>query len=263
MNTKKFKNVLRESLTEGVGVLFKEEEEEADEQEDDEQEGLAGITGSTNDQRIQKLSDSLEKVKPAVDSMRQKGFSPEDFARASALYFVGMNYKKEEQYRASVANDNVFNQTLKTTLERELGKKQNNIICLYSDLLNWIEKAKLFSNPEVIAKNIRIGANNQQMESLGGRVEAILGKGMKLSSYNTKLLKKLLKKVEGFDMKNCPSGSTDAPPPTSKEPKDDDEKEQETEVETDNGPVPIFKNIKGKGEPKKVVEAFNLFYKTG
>jgi len=51
MNTKKFKNVLRESLTEGVGVLFKEEEEEADEQEDDEQEGLAGIAGSTNDQR--------------------------------------------------------------------------------------------------------------------------------------------------------------------------------------------------------------------
>lgn len=256
MNTKKFKNVLRESLTEGVGVLFKEEEEEGDEQEGDEQEGdeqegLAGIAGSTNDQRIQKLSDSLEKVKPAVDSMRQKGFSPEDFARAAALYFVGMNYKKEEQYRASVANDNVFNQTLKTTLERELGKKQNNIICLYSDLLNWIEKAKLFSNPEVIAKNIRIGANNQQMESLGGRVEAILRKGMKLSSYNIKLLKKLLKKVEGFDMKSCPSGSTDAPPPTSKEPKDDDEKEQEkeqeTEVETDNGPVPIFKNIKGKG----------------
>ncbi len=258
MNNKHFKRLLKESITSGASSLFEEEEVEVPDSITSDEEDLSQETEQEKENNDEPVSQAekelLEALKKNTEFAKKiqtsQNFNIEAFARIFAHYNVLLNWDDKEKWNLSVANNNVFNKNIMTVLDRHI-KKNINIICTFSEVVNWISEYAASKNPKTWIKSLRTTQGDQVIiKKLADTLKSIEAKKYDLNGTNIKWLTALISRAgKDFQMKECPPSGT-ATTKDNKDDKEGGEKDEATEefqkLDLKVGDVVVVKNRNGK-----------------
>ena len=158
-----------------------------------------------------------------------------------------------------MANNNIFNKNIMTVLDRHL-KKNINIICTVSEVVNWISEYGASKNPKTWIKSLRTTQGDQVIiKKLADTLKSIEAKKYDLNSEQiSNWLTALISRAgKDFQMKECPPAGT----VTTKDDKKGGEKDETTEefqkLDLKVGDVVVVKNRNGKEIVTTVAEIPN------
>lgn len=248
MDNKHFKKLLKESLQTGALGLFEEEEEEqespdsttSDQEEADSDENSTAGKSAAEKNLIKQLKNAAEFAKKLKQS---QNFSVESFALVFAYYFLALHHDEKEDWEASIASNNVFNQNLAGVLQHH-AKNNINIICTLASVLEWILEFPPFKDPEVWVPSLRVNKDQVLIKKLNSTAKEIEEKKYKLNSKNKKTLENLVARIgKDFKMSECPKN----PSGNQKDDKEKDEAVEEFQkLDLKVGDVVVVRNRNGK-----------------
>jgi hypothetical protein len=202
MNTKDFKKLLKESISNGATYILDEQEEIPDSIAADEETQTQPEQDS--EEASNKLADSLKKAAEEVAKFIQnKDLNAENLAKAMAYYFIGMYWDEPQNWEASVKSNSIFNRNLNIVLSNRL-KDRTNIICLYSDLLEWLNK--FYKSPEVLANKIERDVDGREVSKIKSALDANLKGSYRLTGNNSNILKQMIAYNKDYDITRCVPG---------------------------------------------------------
>jgi hypothetical protein len=241
MNTKDFKKLLKESISNGATYILDEQEEIPDSIAADEETQTQPEQDS--EEASNKLADSLKKAAEEMAKFIQnKDLNAENLAKAMTYYFIGMYWDEPQNWEASVKSNSIFNRNLNIVLSNRL-KDRTNIICLYSDLLEWINK--FYKSPEVLANKIERDVDSRDVSKIKSALDANLKGSYRLAGNNLNILKKMIAYNKDYDITRCVPGEE-----LEGDEKDDKEKDEAVEefqkLDLKVGDVVVVRNRNGK-----------------
>ena len=202
MNTKDFKKLLKESISNGATYILDEQEEIPDSIAADEETQTQPEQDS--EEASNKLADSLKKAAEEVAKFIQnKDLNAENLAKAMTYYFIGMYWDEPQNWEASVKSNSIFNRNLNIVLSNRL-KDRTNIICLYSDLLEWLNK--FYKSPEVLANKIERDVDGREVSKIKSALDANLKGSYRLTGNNSNILKQMIAYNKDYDITRCVPG---------------------------------------------------------
>ena len=217
MKNQDFKNLLKESILSKGSNIFLEAEEageaateageasvEAGEAGEATEEADTSAESEDNSEETieSKLIKSLKIAAADSATIKQSGkLIPEEFARISAYYFLGMYYDENENWDLSLRSNSIFNRNLNIVLET-LAEKNKNVFCTFSEVLDWVLAFGAYTNPEIFVASLRTQSDETILNKINNVLAAINNKGFSISGGNTKIINQLIAKVgKGFDVK--------------------------------------------------------------
>ena len=252
MDNKHFKRLLKESITTGASSLFEEEEEAVEvpdsiarDKEQEEKDEKSDSTKVVSDAE-KKLSQQLKQASSLISKIKNsQNLSVETFSQIIAYYFMAMYYDDPDDWKASLSSSQIFNTNL-GGIFKDHQKRNENIICTFSEALDWVLAYPAYKNPDIWVSSLRTKKDQDLVVKLSNTLNKIEKKGFALSSKNEEYLKKLIAKLgPDFKMSDCPVA-----PESSDEGSGDEEKDEATEefqkLDLKVGDVVVVKNRNGK-----------------
>ena len=261
MKNQDFKNLLKESILSKGSNIFLEAEEageaateageasvEAGEAGEATEEADTSAESEDNSEETieSKLIKSLKIAAADSATIKQSGkLIPEEFARISAYYFLGMYYDENENWDLSLRSNSIFNRNLNIVLET-LAEKNKNVFCTFSEVLDWVLAFGAYTNPEIFVASLRTQSDETILNKINNVLAAINNKGFSISGGNTKIINQLIAKVgKGFNTKECPPSGADQS--TSEESASEENTSEEfKKLNLKVGDLIIVKNRKGQ-----------------
>lgn len=239
MNNKHFKRLLKESITSGASSLFEEEEEavevpdsiarDKEQEEKDEKSDSTKVVSAAE----KKLSQQLKQASSLISKIKNsQNLSVETFSQIIAYYFMAMYYDDPDDWKASLSSSQIFNTNL-GGIFKDHQKRNENIICTFSEALDWVLAYPAYKNPDVWVSSLRTRKDQDLVVKLSNTLNKIEKKGFALSSKNEEYLKKLIAKLgPDFKMSDCP---VDPKVDTSTTADDNQDKEKNVKIEVPTG----------------------------
>ena len=261
MKNQDFKNLLKESiLSKGSNIFLEAEEageaateageasvEAVEAGEATEEADTSAESEDNSEETIEsKLIKSLKIAAADSATIKQSGkLIPEEFARISAYYFLGMYYDENENWDLSLRSNSIFNRNLNIVLET-LAEKNKNVFCTFSEVLDWVLAFGAYTNPEIFVASLRTQSDETILNKINNALAAINNKGFSISGGNTKIINQLIAKVgKGFNTKECPPSGADQS--TSEESASEENTSEEfKKLNLKVGDLIIVKNRKGQ-----------------
>jgi hypothetical protein len=243
MNNKHFKRLLKESITSGASSLFEEEEEavevpdsiarDKEQEEKDEKSDSTKVVSAAE----KKLSQQLKQASSLISKIKNsQNLSVETFSQIIAYYFMAMYYDDPDDWKASLSSSQIFNTNL-GGIFKDHQKRNENIICTFSEALDWVLAYPAYKNPDVWVSSLRTRKDQDLVVKLSNTLNKVEKKGFALSSKNEEYLKKLIAKLgPDFKMSDCP---VDPKVDTSTTADDRQDKEKNIKIEVPTGPQNI------------------------
>ena len=245
MNNKHFKKLLKESLESGAATLFKEEEEieVPDAIAQDEEDGAVENTPKISSDVEKKLSQQLTQASSLASQIKNsKNLSVETFPQIIAYYFMAMYYDDPDDWKSSLSSTQIFNTNL-GGIFKDHEKRNENIVCTFSEALDWVLNYPAYKNPDIWIASLRTKKDQDLVAKLSNTLNKIEKKEFALSNKNEKYLKKLIAKLgRDFKIADCPV----APQSGGKEKEKDEAAEEFKKLDLKVGDVVVVKNRNGK-----------------
>ena len=223
MDSKKFKKILKESLSTGATSLFEQEDDFVS--PDDETEEIERLQDEKEESSelmdyAEAALPSLEKTQQEINSLESEmKISPENFARAFAYYYVSIYHNDDSKWKYTIATPARY-RTLMSTL---LDGTKTNIVCEYVNIIKLAKKEKMFENPMNFLKDLQsLAPDKEVFMAISSVLESVHDGKYDLDSSNSKI-KTSFPKLRVFDPNKCKSMEAPAKTAVQDQAKEDEE----------------------------------------